>query len=228
MKHAMILAAGRGERMRPLTDHAPKPLLPAGGKPLIEYHLERLAAAGYEHIVINTHHLAEQIERHLGNGEQYGLQIDYSREHPKALETGGGIFQALPMLGSEIFCVVNGDIYCEHPLHAPDLEKDILAHLILVENPPHHPEGDFGLEGNQVRIDTQPQWTFSGIGWYRPQLFAHCTPGRFPLAPLLREAIQQGQVSGEHYVGRWMDIGTPARLARLERYLQQSLSTEGP
>jgi len=227
---AMILAAGRGERMRPLTDHAPKPLLQAGGKPLIVWHLERLRAAGFSHIVINHAHLGEQIEAALGNGAAFDVSIEYSRE-VSALETAGGIATALPLIGSDVFLVVNGDIYCEYDFGrlAEPLANLVTghdqAHLVLVDNPPHHPNGDFVLDGGRVRGGDTPhpaRFTFSGIGVYHRALFAHTAAGmKAPLAPLLRQAIDAGRVGGEHYTGRWEDVGTPARLNALDEELRQ-------
>ncbi|WP_018953346.1 N-acetylmuramate alpha-1-phosphate uridylyltransferase MurU [Thioalkalivibrio sulfidiphilus] len=216
--HAMILAAGRGERMRPLTDHTPKPLLMAGGRALIEHHLLRLAQAGYHDIVINLAHLGEQIQAHLGDGSRFGLRIRYSPEG-EALETGGGIRRALPLLGNEAFLVVNGDVWCDHPLTPPRLAEQDLAHLVLVDNPGHHPNGDFALTHGRVHSEGAPRLTFSGIGWYRPELFADHAEGRFPLAPLLRAAMAGDRVSGEHHRGRWLDVGTPERLAQLDAWL---------
>ncbi len=217
---AMILAAGRGERMRPLTDHTPKPLLPVRGKPLIEYQIERLRDAGYRDVVINLHHLGEQIEAHLGDGHSLGVNIRYSLEHPERLETGGGIFQALPLLGDGPFLVVNGDVWSDCDLTPRTLADDTLAHLVLVPNPPHNPDGDFALDGAVLRNDGEPRHTFSGIGWYRPELFAGCAPGPFPLAPLLRRAIDEGRIHGELCTEKWMDIGTPQRLEALEIWLE--------
>lgn len=214
----MILAAGRGERMRPLTDHTPKPLLMAGGRPLIEHHLLHLATAGYREVIINLAHLGEQIRERLGDGAGFGLAIRYSSE-VEALETGGGIHRALPLLGEEPFLVINGDIWCDHPLKPPALARTDLAHLVLVDNPPHHRQGDFVLHGDRVRADGSPRLTFSGIGWYRPELFQHHPDGRFPLAPLLRAAMTEDRIGGEHHRGRWLDIGTPERLAALDRWL---------
>lgn len=215
---AMILAAGRGNRMRPLTDHTPKPLLVAGGRPLIQHHLERLAAAGIREIVINHAHLGEQIETRLGDGGHFGVHIRYSVE-PTALETGGGIFNALPLLGPDPFLVINGDIWTDwDPADARLAESD-LAHLVLVENPPHHPRGDFCLIDGRVHPDGDPRLTFSGIGLYSPALFEGCRPGAFPLAPLLRRAMLDGRVGGERHAGHWFDIGTPERLAKLDRFL---------
>ncbi|GAB6040445.1 nucleotidyltransferase family protein [Endothiovibrio diazotrophicus] len=216
----MILAAGRGERMRPLTDHTPKPLLPAGGKRLIEYHLERLAAAGFREVVINLAHLGGQIRNHLGDGGRYGLAVAYSQEPEGALETGGGIFNALPLLGDAPFLVVNGDVWCDYPFGGMD-EPRGLAHLVLIDNPEHNPKGDFALENGMVKSDGESKLTFSGIGLYRPELFAGCQPGPFPLAPLLRAAMARGEVSGEHYSGQWLDIGTPQRLEALNQALME-------
>jgi MurNAc alpha-1-phosphate uridylyltransferase len=225
----MILAAGRGERMRPLTDHTPKPLLPVGGKPLLVWHLERLRAAGFTRIVINHAHLGQRIEDALGNGAAFGVSIEYSRE-ASALETAGGIATALPLIEADVFPVVNGDIYCEFdfarlagPLARLAAGQD-RAHLVLVDNPPHHPLGDFALDGDRVKngeAPRAPRLTFSGIGVYHRALFEH-TPagGKAPLAPLLRQAIDAGRVSGEHYSGRWEDVGTPARLAALDEELR--------
>lgn len=227
----MILAAGRGERMRPLTDHTPKPLLPVGGKPLLVWHIERLRTAGFTHIVINHAHLGQQIEDALGNGAALGVSIEYSRE-VSALETAGGIATALPLIDSEVFTVVNGDIYCEYdfshlaePLTRLAAGND-QAHLVLVDNPPHHPQGDFVLNTGRVipsllTAHCSPL-TFSGIGAYHRALFAHTAAGeKAPLAPLLRLAIDAGRVSGEHYAGRWEDVGTPARLNALDEELRQ-------
>ena len=233
---AMILAAGRGERMRPLTDHTPKPLLPVGGKPLIAWHLERLARAGLREVVINHAHLGAQIEAALGDGARWGLSIRYSPEPEGALETAGGIANALPLLANDApFLVINGDIYCDWDVtRAADvLATKGLAHLVLVPNPPHHARGDFLLADGEVRADIQAPagneqvCTFSGIGIYRPQLFAEIQRGRpAKLAPLLRGAMDAGRVSGELHVGRWVDVGTPQRLAELDAELQ-SLSHEG-
>lgn len=220
---AMILAAGRGERMRPLTDSCPKPLLAAGDKPLIVWHLERLAAAGFTEVIVNHAHLGEQIEAALGNGKIWGLDIAYSPEPPGALETAGGIAQALPLLGDEPFLVVNGDIYCDWDFRRTrdlSLAND-LAHLVLVPNPPQHPAGDFALAGTRVRDKGMPRHTFAGIGVYRPELFAGLTRGQpAKLAPLLRHAMADDRVSGELHQGRWEDVGTPERLGKLDQELR--------
>lgn len=211
----MILAAGRGERMRPLTDHTPKPLLQVAGKSLIEHHIERLVTAGFSEIVINHSYLGEQIEARLGDGRRYGAQIAYSREQER-LETGGGIRTALPLLGEQPFLVINGDVWCEYPLQDLTSQLNGLAHLVLVDNPTHHPNGDFHLHENFVDCEQQPRLTFSGIGVYHPDLFKEHPIGQpFPLAPLLRHAMQQRQVTGEYYCGYWLDVGTPERLNEL-------------
>jgi MurNAc alpha-1-phosphate uridylyltransferase len=222
---AMILAAGRGERMRPLTDTLPKPLLTVGGKSLLVRHIENLAAAGLRHIVINHAHLGALIEAEVGDGSALGVVIEYSREGV-ALETAGGIVLALPRLGDDPFLVVNGDIYCEldfAPLAARArllMPAGTLAHLVLVDNPPHHPRGDFALAGGRVANEGATRLTFSGIGVYAPRLFAGLTPGETaPLAPLLRRAADGGAVTGEHFHGRWEDVGTPQRLAALDSAL---------
>lgn len=217
---AMILAAGRGERMRPLTDNTPKPLLQVGGHTLIDYHLRALAQAGYESVVINHAHLGEQLEQALGDGSRYGLSIVYSPEGTP-LETGGGIFRALPLLGEEPFLVINGDIWTDYPLERLKTMSVQLAHLVLVDNPPQHPKGDFALQEGRVSETEGERLTFAGIGLYRPELLAGCKPGAFPLAPILRRAMAAEQVSGEHYQGRWFDIGTPERLTQLDELLRQ-------
>lgn len=214
---AMILAAGRGERMRPLTDHCPKPLLQVGGKALIEYHIEALAGAGITGIVINHAWLGAQIETALGDGQRYGVRLNYSPE-PVALETAGGIVQALPRLG-ETFVVINADIWSDYPFARLPEEPAGLAHLVMVDNPAHHRQGDFALQGDQLGEQGEPRLTFSGIGVYRAELFAGLAPGVRPLGPLLRQAMQAGKVSGEHYRGQWWDIGTPQRLAQLNAQL---------
>lgn len=220
----MILAAGRGERMRPLTDSTPKPLLPVGGKPLIVWHLERLAAAGFKEVVINHAHLGEQIEQTLGDGSQWNLSIAYSPEPPGALETAGGIANALPLLGDQPFLVVNGDVYCDWDVSraASALRGDDLAHVALVPNPPHNEKGDFALNEDRAANDGEPRYTFSGIGIYRPQLFAELERGKpAKLAPLLRAAMDLNQVSAELHTGRWEDVGTPQRLAQLDQELRE-------
>ncbi|MEE4375897.1 MAG: nucleotidyltransferase family protein [Candidatus Competibacteraceae bacterium] len=224
---AMILAAGRGQRMRPLTDITPKPLLSVGGKPLIVYHIEGLRQSGMRDLVINLGHLGEQIPALLGNGRSLGVSISYSQEPQDALETGGGILQALPLLGPAPFAVVNGDIWSDFPFAGLPRQLTGLAHLILVNNPSHHRNGDFVLRDGQVVERGAPALTFSGISVLHPDLFAHCKPGRFPLAPLLRDAINAGQVSGEHFAGHWSDVGTPERLHQLDRQLWCTKASDG-
>ncbi len=219
---AMILAAGRGERMRPLTDHTPKPLLPVAGKPLIVHHIERLVQAGFSELVINHAHLGQQIEAHLGDGASWGVRIRYSPEgQGTALETGGGIFRALPLLGEAPFLVINGDVWTDVDFRVcREIKPQGEAHLILVNNPEHHPKGDFHLVGDQVSEVGAPKLTFSGIAIYRPNLFEGCEDGAFSVVPLLRRAIAAGQVSGEHHQGLWIDVGTPQRLREVEVLLK--------
>jgi MurNAc alpha-1-phosphate uridylyltransferase len=220
---AMILAAGRGERMRPLTDETPKPLLKVGGRPLIEQTIKSLAQAGFHEIIINIAYLGERIEQYLGDGSNWGVSLVYSRED-EALETGGGIFRALPWLGTEPFLVVNGDIATDYPFARLKQSPAGLAHLVLTSNPPHHPQGDFGLNDHLLSDSAVERHTFTGIGIYRPELFSGCLPGRFPLAPLLRRAMATGLVSGELYKGFWMDIGTIERLRVLDERLRGNSS----
>ena len=216
---AMILAAGRGERMRPLTDHTPKPLLPVGGKPLIVWHLERLSKAGFKEVVINYAHLGEKIEQALGDGSVWGLSIQYSPE-TTALETAGGIANALPLLGNAPFLVVNGDVFTEIDFGALQLVSPNLAHLVMVDNPPQHPDGDFVVDSGKVTNQGNHKLTFSGIGIYHPALFVDVERGQAAkLAPLLRSAMIKGLVTGEHYQGIWHDIGTPERLSFLDKQL---------
>jgi MurNAc alpha-1-phosphate uridylyltransferase len=221
---AMILAAGRGERMRPLTDHTPKPLLAAGGKPLIVWHLERLAAAGFREIVINHAHLGEQIEQTLGDGSKWGLSIAYSPEPPGALETAGGIATALPLLGNDPFLVVNGDIYCDWDFNQARQLASAQAHLVMVANPAHHTGGDFSLDGKRVIYANREQTlTYAGIGVFPPSFFAEVKPGTvMKLRPLLDAAIAAGTLTGERYAGRWVDVGTPQRLAELDAELRNA------
>lgn len=218
---AMILAAGRGERMRPLTDRVPKPLLVAGGKPLIVHLIEGLKRGGITDLVINVAYLAPLIEAELDDGTALGVRIVYSPEPDGPLETGGGIHRALSLL-SDPFVVINGDIWTDYPFAQLPRAIRGKAHLILVDNRPHHPAGDFVLTGNRVLAEGPVRLTYSGIGVYRPALFAAMKPGRFPLAPLLRAAMAEGEVSGEHYRGGWEDIGTPERLRSLDEALRRS------
>ncbi len=199
--------------MRPLTDHTPKPLLNAGGKPLIVWHIEKLAQAGFLEIIINIAHLGFMISETLGDGSQWGVTISYSDEQDEgALESAGGIIKALPLLSEEVFLVVNADVWCDYAFN-PDYDlKDDLAHLILVPNPEHNPTGDFSLHNGRLQNDGAPKFTFSGIGYYNPELFKELAYGKRALAPILREAMKKNCVSGELYEGEWRDIGTPQRL----------------
>ena len=219
---AMLLAAGRGERMRPLTDKTPKPLLKVGDKCLIEYHLQALAKHGFEDIVINISHLREQFPQALGDGDRYGVRIYYSDEGDQALDTGGGIYQALDLLGDDPFLVVNSDIRTDYPLEKKLLKENDLAHLVLVDNPLHNAKGDFLLVNGRAANNGTSMLTFGGIAYYRPDLFKTCHPGRFSVVPLLRQACTQGLVSAEHYQGQWLDIGTPERLQTIEQNLQST------
>lgn len=217
----MILAAGRGERMRPLTDTIPKPLLLVGGKPIIQYTIEQLVSAGFNEIVINIAHLGHQIKKAIGNGNQFGATIKYSDEGESALETAGGIINALPLLGKEIFLVVNGDIANNYDFSRLHSKSCDLAHLVMIPNPEHHRQGDFHLSANGLIEETgTPALTFSGIGLYNPELFKNTAPGKTKLAPLLRLAMKNSRVSGEKFDGFWMDIGVPQRLEDLEKYYQ--------
>jgi len=221
---AMILAAGRGERLRPLTDKTPKPLLQVGELRLIEYHLLALKQAGIEDIVINLAWLGDQIESYLGDGSRYGVQTVYSYETEQALETGGGIYKALPLLKDESdtdapFIVTNADIWTDYAYQNLPEKLNTLAHLVMVDNPSQHPDGDFSLDEGLLSAAGEQHLTFSGIGLYSPALFAETTEAIFPLAPLLRTAMGEGLVSGEHYQGQWFDIGTPERLQSLDASL---------
>jgi MurNAc alpha-1-phosphate uridylyltransferase len=226
---ALVLAAGRGERMRPLTDKVPKPLLPVAGRPLIAYHLEALARAGIREVVINLAWLGERIRAALGDGARFGLRISYSDEGAEALETGGGIFKALPLLGPEAFLVVNGDTWTDFDFRTlcldPEVDGAALARLVLVKNPEHHQQGDFGLDGDRVVERATDRLTYSGIGIYRPELFAGSQAGKFPLRPLLERAITAGKLLGEQYRGEWWDIGTTERLHKLDMWLRTRLAT---
>ena len=221
---AMILAAGRGERMRPLTDTTPKPLLMAGGKPLIVWHLERLAACGFRDVVINHAHLGDRIEAALGDGRALGLSIRYSPEPPGALETAGGIAHALPLLGTEPFLVVNGDVWCDWDFRRAHALAHKHAHLVFVDNPPQHAGGDFCLDGETVRYAAErigPTYTYAGTGVFSPDFFSDVPDGAvMKLRPLLDAAIARRELTGEHHAGRWVDVGTPERLAQLDLELR--------
>jgi MurNAc alpha-1-phosphate uridylyltransferase len=236
MRHALIFAAGLGERMRPLTDQTPKPLLSVGGKPLIAWHLEKLAAIGVHYVVINTSHLAEQFPETLGDGSRWGLRIRYAYEGPTPLETGGGMLNALALLGPEPFIAVNGDIWTDADFAALPAEPAGLAHLLLVGNPAHHPQGDFALDAQGLLHDTgEPRLTYSGIGVYRRELLrewstvlagapgTEAAPPRFKLAPLLRAAMQRAAITGTRHVGAWTDVGTPERLQALDAQLRRPI-----
>ena len=218
---AMILAAGHGTRMKPLTDHTPKPLLKVGDKPLIVWHIEKLKKAGIENIIINIAWLGDQIPKALGDGSQFGVNLEYSDEQKDgALETAGGIIKALPFFSGEPFLVVNGDIWCDYEFsNTNPLKAEKLAHLVLVNNPEHNPEGDFALSNTVVKLKGNNKHTFSGIGYYHPDLFKELPQGKRPLAPSLREAMDKNNVSGEHFAGDWRDIGTPERLEELDKLL---------
>ena len=226
---AFILAAGRGERMRPLTDHTPKPLLCAGGKPLVVWHLERLRACGFRDVVINHAHLGGQIEAALGDGSTFGLSLRYSPEPPGALETAGGIANSRALLGDEAFLLINGDVWCDWDFRrAPGIAAQAsgsapLAHLVLVANPAHHAGGDFCLDGRHVRFAStglKPTLTYAGTGVFSPAFFADVAAGTImKMRPLLDAAIARGTLTGEHHDGGWVDVGTPARLAELDRQL---------
>lgn len=239
MRHALIFAAGLGERMRPLTEHTPKPLLRVGGKPLIAWHLEKLVAAGVHYVVINTSHLAEQFPATLGDGSRWGLRIRYAYEGPTPLETGGGMLNALPLLGPEPFLVASGDVWCDADFAALPAEPRGLAHLLMTDNPAHHPRGDFRLDAaGQLHDDGEPRLTYSGIGVFRRELLdgwreavgaasgVEAKPPRFKLRPLLETAMAHGKMDGSHHRGTWTDVGTPQRLAELETWLSSPPETE--
>ena len=211
----MLLAAGRGERMRPLTDSLPKPLVEVGGRALIAWHLLALARARIREVVINLSWLGAQLRAALGDGSRFGVSISWSDEGPVPLETGGGIFRALPLLGPDPFLVVNADIWTDIDFGRLALEPEAHAHLVLIPNPAHHPRGDFALEGDRVVNAESGRLTYTGVGVYQPEFFARCTAGRFPLLPLLNRAIAAGRVRGEVHRGQWCDVGTAERLANL-------------
>ncbi len=206
--------------MRPLTDTTPKPLLRAGGRALIDYPLLALAQSGVEKVVVNLAWLGEHIQAHVGSGSAFGLQVHYSPEPPGALETGGGIQQALPLLGEAPFWLVNGDVYCEFEFPERELAPGVLAHLLLVRNPSHHRDGDFDLDRGHVLLDGGERLTYAGVALISPRLFDNLEAGRFPLAPLLTRAIEHGRVTGEKFAGTWTDVGTPERLELLDRMLR--------
>ena len=222
---AMILAAGRGERMRPLTDHVPKPLLPVAGKPLMQYHIDALAAGGVRDIVINLAWLGSSIREALATGAASGVRIQYSDEGDAALETGGGIFNALELLGDGPFIVVSGDVWSDFPLAqlTTRLHPQDLAHFVMVANPDYHQRGDFGLRDGRIVAEGE-RLTYANIGVFRREFFAGCTGGKFPLAPLMRERIAAGKVSGEFHAGRWFNVGTPQQLADLDANLRRERS----
>ncbi|HUG03595.1 MAG TPA: nucleotidyltransferase family protein [Steroidobacteraceae bacterium] len=217
---AMILAAGRGERMRPLTDRLPKPLLEAGGYRLIEYHLAAVRQFGISDVVINLSWLGARIREELGDGRRHGLAIRYNDEGPVPLGTGGGIFAALPLLGDKPFLVVNGDVWCDLAFEALSRPADSFAHLVLVDNPAHHPDGDYGLDAEGHVLPLKSRMTFAGVSVLDPALFDGCAPGIFPLKPLLDQAMLCGRLTGQRHGGAWMDVGTPARLAGLDAELR--------
>jgi len=228
---ALVLSAGLGERMRPLTDTTPKPLLEAGGKPLIVWHLEKLSASGVRDVVVNTSWLAEKFPETLGDGSRWGMRLHYAYEGGTPLETGGGMWNALPLLGDAPFIAVNGDIWTDFDFARLPRAPEGDAHLVLVDNPPQHPQGDFALTNDRVESDGKAKLTFAGIGVYRATLFddwraiigdtagSEATPPRFKLAPLLRAAMTRGRVTGEHHRGAWTDVGTPDRLRALDAAL---------
>ena len=212
LTRAMVLAAGRGTRMRPLTDSTPKPLLLVRGRPLIEWHLERLAAGGIREVAINTSWLGAQLVAALGDGARFGLALHWFDEGPEPLEAAGGIVNALPFFRDEPFAVVNGDVHSDYPLPAPAPAPGRLAHLVLVPNPPEHAHGDFGLECGELRRTAPARFTFAGIASYQPQLFAGLARGVRPWKPLIDRALEAGLVSAEIYAGPWTDVGTVERL----------------
>jgi MurNAc alpha-1-phosphate uridylyltransferase len=211
----MILAAGRGERLRPLTDETPKSLVDVGGRSLLERHLDHVRAAGIRTVVINLGWLGDKIIERVGSGRRYGLEVVYSPEGDNILETGGGIFKALPTLGDEPFLVINADIFTDMPVPDVALAEDRLGHLVMVPSPEYRDGGDFDIDDGLIRTTTSQSLTFSGVAIYRPEFFEGCTPGRFPLAPMLRDAADKEQLSGSLYEGQWADVGTPERLAAL-------------
>lgn len=214
---AMVLAAGRGERLRPLTETTPKALVEVRGRSLLERHLDNLAAAGVDTVVINLGWLGEKIAERIGSGGDYGLNVIYSPEDDNILETGGGIQRALPLLGRDPFLVVNADIYTDMPLPPAEIARSDTGHLVLVPRPAHKERGDFDLQAGRIRESDSAAFTFSGVAVYRPEFFADCNPGRFPLAPMLRAAAREDRLAGSLYEGVWEDVGTPERLAELNQ-----------
>ncbi len=221
---AMVLAAGRGERLRPLTDDIPKSLVEVGGQSLLERHLDNMRSAGIKTVVINLGWLGDRIVDRVGSGSRYGLDVSYSQEGDNILETGGGIHKALPMLGTKPFLVVNADIYTDMPVPDVELEDEHLGHLVMVPTPDYRERGDFDIDAGLIRNGEVCAHTFSGVAIYRPEFFAGCEAGRFPLAPMLREAADRGELSGSLYEGQWTDVGTPERLAALEASLKRDVS----
>jgi len=219
IERALIFSAGRGERMRPLTETTPKPLLEARGKPLIVWHLEKLARAGVREVVINTSHLAAQFPAALGDGKTWDLRIRYSFESPEPLDSGGGMLRALPFLGHDPFLAVNGDVFTDFDFSTLPQSPLGLAHLVMVDNPPHHPNGDFVLRENRLFDEPTPRLTFAGIGVYRPSLLDGQSNEKFSIVPILRESMRRNEITGEHYRGAWNDVGTPERLAELNSVL---------
>ncbi|NDY96562.1 nucleotidyltransferase family protein [Wenzhouxiangella sp. C33] len=216
----MILAAGRGERLRPLTDRTPKPLIEVGGKPLIAHHLERLAGAGFDQVVVNLAWLGEQIEQALGDGSSFGVDIAYSREPAGALETAGGIIHALPLLGNQPFLMISADVFCDYPLdRLRSRPLQGLGHLVLVENPAHHEQGDFALDAQSRLVNGAPAFTFSGLALLHPALFHGLAPGRLALRPVFEQAMENESLTGELYQGIWSDVGTADRLAAIRRQI---------
>ncbi|MBS0569334.1 MAG: nucleotidyltransferase family protein [Proteobacteria bacterium] len=226
MERALIFAAGRGERMRPLTDATPKPLLAVGGKRLIERHLENLARAGVREVVVNTSHLAEEFPAALGDGSRWNLRIQYSYEGAEPLETGGGMLRALPRLGADPFIAVNGDVFTDFDFSTLPPNPPGLAHLVVVDNPSQHPGGDFVLRDGLLHDEPAPRLTFAGIGVYRPELLAGLVPGKFGIVPILRAAMRAGKISGQKFAGAWTDVGTPHRLDELDARLRRDF--QGP
>lgn len=223
---AMLLAAGRGERLRPLTDTLPKALVDINGESLLERHLRRLADAGITNVVINTGWQGERIVERIGSGRQYGVRVVFSPEYEHLLETGGGILRALPLLGEGPFLAINADIVCDWPLSAPSMPAETMGHLVLVPNPDYRSNGDFGLSAGRIRNEKNPRYTFSGIACYRPEFFSGCAAGRFGMAPLLQRAADGGLLSGEVYPGLWADVGTPERLAMARATVQSDTSED--